>query len=79
MYDDLDAVKSSVYVGYRVAQLQAEDRNNTWPLPTRSEVRQQVIKQMRDRGYGFVQMVMLALAIFNAVTWILDRLRERNA
>lgn len=78
MSDDLDAVKSSVYIGYRVFQLAAEDHNQPWTLPTRSEVRQQVVKQMQERGYGFVQMVMLALAIFNAVTWILDRLRERN-
>lgn len=79
MYNDLDAIKSSVYVGYRVAQMSAEDRNNTWTPPTRSDVRQQVIRQMQERGYGFVQMIMLAFAIFNAVTWILDRLRERNA
>lgn len=65
--------------GYTIQMHSARSKGKEWFLPSRSDVSQHIITELRESGYGWIQIAMLALAIFNAVTWILDRLRERNA
>lgn len=69
-------IRNDVLRHYQVERAMSR---GTWIMPPRWKVRDQVVFELREQQYGWIQIAMLAFAIFNAVTWILDRLRERNA
>ena len=64
--------------GYTIRMHSVRSSGEEWTPPSRSEVSHHIVQELRDSGYGWIQIAMLAFAIFNAVTWILDRLRERE-
>jgi hypothetical protein len=66
-------VRHNVLRHYQVARAMGR---GTWITPPRWKIRDQVVFELREQQYSWIQIAMLALAIFQAVTWIIDRLRE---